>query len=127
MNEPYGQSPRSNAAGLATASILAMIVAMAISTSAHADASAVAEYRCATPGLLTIWEKRACDLARQSSPDALIHFVHSINNIGAGLNIYSYVNDADDRRWEMARQKTRPEPLDGANAASLPQDIQKAN
>jgi hypothetical protein len=34
MNKPYEQSLRSNPAGLATGSILAMIVAMGISTSA---------------------------------------------------------------------------------------------
>ena len=127
MNEPYRQSPRSSAAGLATGSILAMIVAMAISTAAHADPSAVAEYRCGTPGLLTLWERRACDLARQNTPDEFIHFVHSINRIGAGLNIYAYVTDADGRRWELASQKARLEPLGSADASSSAAGTEKAN
>jgi len=127
MSKPYKQSPHSNAAGLATAAILAMIVAMAISTSAHADAQAVAEYRCGTPGLLTLWEKRACDLARQDTPDELIHFIHSINRIGAGLNIYAYVRDADGQRWEVAGQKTRLEPLGSAQASSSTGSTEKTN
>jgi hypothetical protein len=127
MNEPYRQSPRFSAAGLATASILGMIVAMAISAPAHADPMAVAEYRCGTPGLLTLWEKRACDLARQNTPDELIHFIHSINRIGAGLNIYAYVKDADGQRWELASQKRRLEPLGSADAGSSAAGTEKAN
>ena len=127
MNKPHEQSPRSSATRLATASTLAMIVAMTISTSARADASAVAEYRCGTPGLLTLWEKRACDLARQDTPDALIRFVHSINRIGAGLNVYAYVSDADDRRWDVASHQTRLEPLSTANAGSSVEGTERAN
>ena len=44
MNKRYERWPSSNAADLATGSILAIIVAMTISTAAHA------EYRCSTPG-----------------------------------------------------------------------------
>jgi hypothetical protein len=127
MSQPYKPSPRSHAAGLAAASTLAMIVALAVPASAHADALAVAEYRCSTPGLLTIWERRACDLARQDSPDGLIHFIRSINMIGAGLNIYAYVSDADGRRWDVASQKARVEPLGRADANSLAQVTEKAN
>ena len=47
MNKRYELSPRPNAADFATGSILAIIVAMIISTAAHA------EYRFSTPGLLT--------------------------------------------------------------------------
>jgi hypothetical protein len=44
----------------------------------------------------------------------LIHFIHSINRIGARLNIYDYVSDADGERLELARQKTRLEQLGSA-------------
>jgi hypothetical protein len=124
MNKPYQQSRRSKSTRLAAASTLATILAMAISTSAHADASAVAEYRCSTPGLLTLWEKRACDLARQNTPDELIRFVHSINRIGAGLNVYAYVSDADDRRWDVA---TRREPLRSADASGPTESTRRAD
>jgi hypothetical protein len=103
MNKTNQQSPGSNGAGLATGSILAIIVAMAVSTAAHA------EYRCITPESLTIWERRACALARQDTPNALIHFVHRMNTINAGLYIDNYVGRADAERWELAEEKTRPE------------------
>jgi hypothetical protein len=120
MNQPYEPSPRSNAAAIATRSILATIAALAVSTAAHA------EYRCSTPGLLTLWEVRACDFARQDTPDALIHFVHRINRIGAGLYIDNYVAKADGDRWELARQKTRPEKLSSATVTS-PKGTEKAD
>jgi len=41
------------------------LVTAALSTTVHA------EYRCATPGLLTLGEKRACELAREDTPDVL--------------------------------------------------------
>jgi hypothetical protein len=121
MNKPYEQSPRFNAAGLATGSILAMIVAMAVSTAAHA------EYRCSTPGSLTLWEVRACELARQDTPDALVQYIHRMNTINAGLNIDDYVGKADAERWELARQKMRPEPPDSAAGKNLAKDTEKAN
>ena len=120
MNTPYEQSPRSNAAGLATGSILALILAMAISTAAHA------EYQCSTPGSLTAWEKRACELARQDTPDALIHYIHRINKVNAGLNIDDYVGKADAERWELARQKTRLEQLGSATANGSANGTEKA-
>ena len=91
-------SPRPDAAGHATRSILAMIAAMGISTAAHA------EYRCSTPGSLTVWENRACELARQDAPSALIHFIHRLNIINAGLYIDDYVGKADAERWDVARR-----------------------
>ena len=103
MNKLYEHSPRSNAAGLATRSILAVIVAMAVSTAAHA------EYRCNTPGLLNATEQRACELARQDTPHALIHYIHRMNTINAGLYIDDYVGKADAERWDLAKQNTRPE------------------
>jgi hypothetical protein len=121
MNKPYEQLPRFNAAGVATGSILALIVAMAISTSAHA------EYRCSTPGSLTSWEKRACELARQDTPDALIHYIHRLDVINAGLNVDDYVGKADAERWEVAGQKTRLEPLGSANVNSSAKGNEKAN
>jgi hypothetical protein len=115
------QSARSNAAGLAMGSILAMILAMGISTAAHA------EYRCSTPGLLTLWEVRACELARQDTPDALIHYIHRINEVNAGLYIYDYVGSADAERWEQDGQETRLEPLGSATANSSVKDAEKTN
>ena len=114
-------SPRPDAAGHATRSILAMIAAMGISTAAHA------EYRCSTPGSLTVWENRACELARQDAPSALIHFIHRLNIINAGLYIDDYVGKADAERWELARQKTRLQPLGSANANSSAKGAEKAN
>jgi hypothetical protein len=105
MNKTYQQSPRSNGAGLASGSTLAIIVAMAVSTAAHA------EYRCSTPESLTAWEQRACELARHGAPDALIHFVHRMNTINAGLYIDDYVGRADAERWELAKEMTRAEAL----------------
>jgi hypothetical protein len=39
----------------------------------------------------------------------LIHFVHRINTINAALYIDDYVGRADAERWELAKQKARPE------------------
>jgi hypothetical protein len=86
------------------------LVTAALSTTVHA------EYRCATPGLLTLGEKRACELAREDTPDALIHFIHSTKAIYPGLKIDDYVGKADTERWELSRQKTPFEPLAVANA-----------
>jgi len=121
MNRPDEQWPRFNAAALATGSILALVVAMAISTSVHA------EDRCSTPGSLTPWEQRACELARQDAPDALIRYVHRMNRINAGLYIDDYVGKADAERWELARQKTRLEPFGSATANSAAKGAEKAN
>jgi hypothetical protein len=110
MNKRYELSPRSNAADFATGSILVIIAAMTISTAAHA------EYRCSTPGLLDLWEQRACEFASQDTPDALIHYVKRLNKIGAGLYIDDYVGKADSERWELAGQKTRLEQLRSATA-----------
>jgi hypothetical protein len=120
MNKPYEESPRSNAAGIATGSILAIIVAMAVSTAAHA------EYRCSTPGSLTQWEQRACELARQDTPDALIHYIHRMNTINAGLYIDDYVGKADSERWELAKQRPRLEQLGSATANGPTNGTEKA-
>jgi hypothetical protein len=78
------------------------IVAATVSTGVHA------EYRCATPERLTNEETRACELARQDSPDALIHFV---NRTKAIYNLYAndYVSQADVERWELAKRKEAPD------------------
>jgi hypothetical protein len=123
MNRPYPRSPRSSAAGLATGSILAVILGMAISAAAHA------EYRCGNPGLLTLWEVRACELARQDTPHELVRYVHKMNMINAGLYIDDYVGTAQVERWGLTEEKTRPEPLYGAkaNRTAQAQGTEKAN
>jgi hypothetical protein len=103
MNKTCQQSPRSNDAGFATGSILAIIVAMAVSTAAHA------KYRCGSPESLTAWEQRACELTCQDTPDTLILFVHRMNMTNAGLYVDDYVGGIDAERWELAKEKTRPE------------------
>jgi hypothetical protein len=85
------------------------------------------EYRCSTPGSLTLWEQRACELARQDTPDALIHYIQRINKVNAGLYIYDYVGKADAERWELARQKTRPEAPNSAAANSSVKSTQTTN
>jgi hypothetical protein len=121
MNKPYEHSPRSNAAVIPTGSILAIIAAMAVSTAAQA------EYRCSTPRLLTAWEQRACELARQDAPYALMHFFRIMNRTDEGLKIDDYVGKADAQRWELARQKTRPEAPSNATLNSLAKDTGKTN
>jgi hypothetical protein len=117
----YEHSPRFSAVSVTTGSILALIVAMALSTSVHA------EDRCSAPGSLTPWEQRACELARRDTPYALIHFFHRMNRINEGLNINDYVSKADAERWELARQKTRLQPLGSANANNSAKGAEKAN
>lgn len=101
-------------------SLALALVNAAVPTTVHA------EYRCSTPGLLTSWEQRACELARQDTPYALIHFIHRINAINAGLNLDDYVSKTDAQRWELAAQKTRDEPLRSANATSSAKGAEKA-
>ena len=79
------------------------LVNTAISTTAYA------EYRCSTPGLLDHWEKRACELARLDTPDALRHYIHRLNMINAGMRMEDYVGKADAERWELVRQKPQLE------------------
>jgi hypothetical protein len=81
---------------------------------------------CSTPGALTPWEERACELARQDTPNELIHFIHRINMLHAGLNLDDYVGKADAERWELARQKKRLEAPGSATANSLAKGAEKA-
>ena len=77
---------------------------------ALASAAARAEYRCATPGLLTQGEVRACQLAREETPAALIHFVNRTKGI-YGLYVNDYVSHADvERYYEVVRRKNEPVP-----------------
>lgn len=71
------------------------------------SAAAQAEYRCAKPGLLTIGEVRACELARQASPAALIHFVNRTKGT-YGLYVNDYVSDVDVDRWDVTNRKDEP-------------------
>jgi hypothetical protein len=89
------------------------VLALATLTSAAARA----EYRCATPGLLTYGEVRACELARRDTPDALIHYVNRTQGT-YGLYVPDYVGDADAERWDTAReQKAEPTPATVAKAS----------
>jgi len=104
-----------------------LLISLALAlVNAAIPATGHAEYRCSTPGLLTSWEQRACELARQDTPYALIHFIHRINAINAGLNLDDYVSKADAQRWELAARKTPDEPLHSANAASSAKGAEKA-
>lgn len=69
--------------------------------------AAYAEYRCATPGLLLLGEKHACELARQPTPRALIQFIHRTQGT-YNLYVDDYVNDQDGARWEQAKQRAAP-------------------
>ena len=122
MNSPSGESRRFNAAGLATGSILVLIVAVVISTSVRAEG------RSSDAHSLTSWEQRACGLARQDTPYALIPFFRRINRIDEGLDINDYVGKAVAERWELARQEPRFDySLGSASAISPPKDTEKAN
>jgi len=83
-------------------SFAVVAVAVALSTGAHA------EYRCATPQQLDTEERRACDLAPQETPDALIQFVNRTKGI-YNLYVNDYVSEADVKRWELAEQKGVPD------------------
>jgi hypothetical protein len=91
--------------------LLVGVAAAILSTATYA------EYRCAKPEQLTAAEARACELARRDSPEALIHFVNRTKGI-YGLYVNDYVSEADAKRWEEARQKASPEPVDVAKAKS---------
>jgi hypothetical protein len=74
------------------------VLACTIAIGAHA------EYRCAGPEQLSYPEQRACTLAQQDTPDALIHFVKRTKSI---YNLYldDFVSKADVERWELARAR----------------------
>lgn len=80
-----------------------MLLAVA-GVAAMACAAAQAEYRCAKPQQLSHDETRACQLARQDIPDALIHFVNRTKPI-YGLYLNDYVSSRDVDRWDTVQQE----------------------
>lgn len=100
-----GENIMTNTSKMALRMSLAFaLVNTAMSTTAYA------EYRCSTPQLLDHWEKGACELARQDTPEALRHYIHKLNMINAGMRLEDYVGKADAERWELVRQKRHLEP-----------------
>lgn len=67
------------------------------------SAPARAEYRCATPEQLFQEEQRACELAKQDSPAALIHFVNRTKSV-YNLYVNDYVSKSDVERWNRAKR-----------------------
>jgi hypothetical protein len=100
MSKPYAPSPRFNAAGVTTGSVLALIVAMAASV----PLTAHAEYRCGSPS--TPEDARACELVKRAAPDELRLFVQRTTSI-YGLDFNDYVTSADVDRWQAARLEDR--------------------
>jgi hypothetical protein len=84
-----------------------MSAAAALAAAALSQA-AYAEYRCATPGLLLLGEKQACELARRASPQELVRFIHRTQGT-YNLYIFDYVNDADASRWDQASHWVAPD------------------
>jgi len=93
---------------------------------ATASTGTSAEYRCATPERLTNEETRACELARQNTPDALIYFV---NRTKAIYNLYvnEYVSKADVERWDLAKYRMVPDSSDIAKAKGETKGTSKAD
>jgi len=97
MSKRHLQLPRLNFASPAAGSMRALMVALVagVSVAAHA------EYRCAAPP--SPEAQRACELARQDSPDALRQYVQRTSSI-YGLSFHDYARPADYDRWEAARR-----------------------
>jgi hypothetical protein len=93
----------------------AAIVASAVCVGAHA------EYRCANVGQLDHAERRACELAKQQTPEALIRFVNRTKAL-YDLYVNDYVNSADVERWESAESKpTTVSPMTATGQAEARQ------
>ena len=107
-----------------TAKTLPWIAAAAVATMALSR-TAYAEYRCATPERLSNAEKRACQLARQDSPGALIHFVRSTRGV-YDLYLPYYVSEADAERWELVK-RGRPDARTDAKVTVERKDASKAD
>ena len=88
--------------------------------------SAHAEYRCATPQQLTRAEARACELARQDTPDALVRFVKETKAID-NLYFNDYVSNADVQRWDAARKEAVSDPIAAARTGSADKGIAKSH
>ena len=97
MSKRHLQLPRLNFANLAPAPTRALMVALiaGVSVAAHA------EYRCTSPA--SPEAQRACELAKQNSPDALRLYVQRTRSI-YGMSFYDYVRPADFDRWDAARR-----------------------
>ena len=107
-----------------TAKTLLWTAAAAVATAALSP-KAYAEYRCATPRQLTSAETRACELARQDSPDALIHFTRSTKGV-YDLYLPDYFSEADQKRWEHGKREKASDARTGAKATLDSKDTPKA-
>lgn len=113
MNTIFSRFARRPAKVATTASIQLLMLATA---AAVIPVAAHAEYRCGTPERLTQEEQRACTLARQDSPDALIRFVNRTRNM-YNLVVEDYISASDAKRWDRTAQAaTKAAPA----LASLP-------
>jgi hypothetical protein len=65
------------------------------------------------------WEQRACELARQDTLYAFMHFFRMMNRTNEKLKIDDYVGKADAEGWELARQRTRREAPSNATSNIL--------
>ena len=76
---------------------------------------ASAEYRCTAPEQLTNAETRACELAQQDSPGALIRFV---NRTKGSYNLVAddYVSQADVERWSQLKHDDNEDSPEVAKA-----------
>lgn len=108
-----------------TAKTLLWTAAAALATAAL-PATARAEYRCAVPKQLAPAETRACELARQDSPYALIHFTRTTRGI-YDLYLPYYVSDADVERWELAKRGRTPDSRTDAKATTDTKDASKTD
>jgi hypothetical protein len=90
------------------------------------SAMAFADYRCGTPEQLTNAEVRACELAQQDSPAALIRFV---NRTKAIYNLYAddYASPGDEARWELTQRRGAQDPAAIAKAKSDAKDVLNAH
>lgn len=82
----------------------AVAVAAALSTTAHAA------YRCAAPEQLGNAEATACKLAKEDSPEALVHYVQRSHAVFSDLSVNDYVTEADAKRWEIAAAQKSGSP-----------------
>ena len=93
---------------------------------ATVSATAHAEYKCAKPGLLTVPEQRACELARQDTPDAFVRYVKTRGPM-YGLYVNDYYNEADEKRWDLAKQNQAAHRSGVANAQTGTKTADRAN
>jgi hypothetical protein len=104
----------------------ALWIAAAAVAAGALSAPARAEYRCTTPERLSNAETRACELAQQDTPNALIHFVNRTKGI-YDLYVNDYVSKADVERWELAKHKGEADSPTVAKAGSNMNDVSKGH